>query len=69
MIKAEAVRHYGSQKKLASILGVSDAAVSRWGEIIPEKQAFRLERITEGGLRYRPELYRKGRAVGSEAAA
>jgi len=57
MHKEMAVAHYGSQIKLAQVLGISSSAVSFWGSIIPEKQAMKLERITGGDLVYNPALY------------
>lgn len=35
------------------------AAVCRWGEVIPQKQAFVIERITKGKLKYDASLYQK----------
>jgi len=58
MKKAEAITYFGSQTKLANVLGIADPSVSQWGVIIPEKQAMKLERITGGKLIYEPELYR-----------
>ncbi len=59
MKKISVVAHFESITQLAKSLGISQAAVSRWGEIIPEKQALRLERITDGALKYDPALYKK----------
>ncbi len=59
MRKSDAITHFGNQSKLASTLGIAPASVSQWGEIIPEKQALRLERITDGALKYDPNLYKK----------
>ncbi len=59
MKKITAVSHFESITQLAKSLGITQAAVSRWGEIIPEKQALRLERITGGTLKYDPALYKK----------
>ncbi|PHM59152.1 Rha family transcriptional regulator [Xenorhabdus stockiae] len=59
MYKKEAVKFFGSQKVIAEKLNVSDAAVSQWKEIIPELAALKLNRITNGKLKYRPSLYNK----------
>nr|WP_280068425.1 Cro/CI family transcriptional regulator [Escherichia coli] len=40
-------------------LGISDAAVSQWKEVIPEKDAYRLEVVTAGALKYQESAYRK----------
>ena len=44
-------------KKLSEALSISHSSVSQWGEIIPEKQALRLEKLTAGELKYDPLLY------------
>lgn len=59
MKKTDAVAFFGTQTALAQTLGVTQAAVAQWGEVIPEKQALRLERLTEGALKYNPDLYTK----------
>jgi len=69
MYKTEAVKYYGNQNKLAAALGVSDAAVSSWSAIIPEKQAGRLERLTNGQLSYSLELYQTTQTAQSEKVA
>lgn len=58
MKKIEAVRFFGSQRKIAKELGVSEQAVSLWGAVIPEKNALRLHQITNGKLMYDESLYR-----------
>lgn len=59
MLKTDAVAFFGTQTALAQTLGVTQAAVAQWGEVIPEKQSLRLERLTEGALKYNPDLYTK----------
>lgn len=44
---------------VANACGISCASVSQWGEIIPEKNALKLERVTNGKLKYKESLYRK----------
>lgn len=58
MRKKEVIAHFGSQRAVAQALRISDAAVSQWKEIIPEKDAYRLEAITAGALKYQGEIYR-----------
>ena len=57
MKKSEVVAYFGNQTKLAEALGVNKSSISQWPDIIPEKQAFRIERITKGKLKYDPKLY------------
>ena len=59
MKKADVIAYFSNQAKIAAVLGVARASVSQWGEVIPEKQALRLERITDGALKYDPSLYLK----------
>ncbi|CDH01166.1 Cro/CI family transcriptional regulator [Xenorhabdus bovienii] len=59
MFKYEAIKFFGSQRIIAEKLNVSDAAVSQWKNIIPERAALKLSRITNGKLEYRPNLYSK----------
>ncbi|USH01106.1 Cro/Cl family transcriptional regulator [Grimontia kaedaensis] len=59
MLKQDVINHFGRQRLIADTLRISQAAVSRWGDIIPEKQALRLEYLTQGALVYDPTLYKK----------
>lgn len=59
MLTQEAIDHFGSKAKLAKALEVSQPAVSRWGERIPEKRAARLSLMTNGALVYDPSDYQK----------
>ncbi|HBT3792912.1 TPA: hypothetical protein U7Q71_005075, partial [Klebsiella pneumoniae] len=45
--------------KTAIALGVTHSAVCQWGNVIPQKQAFVIERITNGKLKYDASLYQK----------
>lgn len=58
MRKVEVVNFFGSQRKVAQALGISEQAVSFWGIVIPEKNALRLHQITNGELSYDESLYR-----------
>ncbi|HBM3085062.1 Cro/CI family transcriptional regulator [Klebsiella michiganensis] len=57
MKKSIVVEFYGSQRAVAEVLGVSDQSISAWREIIPERAALKLERITKGSLKYDASLY------------
>lgn len=59
MKKADVVDFFDNQIKVAKSLNLTKSSVSQWGDLIPEKQAMRLERITGGQLKYDPELYSK----------
>lgn len=62
MYKETVLSHFGGVVNTASALGIKHPAVCRWGAVIPEKQAMRIEHLTGGKLRYRPELYMKSTA-------
>lgn len=66
MRKSEVIEHFGGESKTASVLGISHPAVCRWGEVIPQKQAFVIERITKGKLKYDASLYQKAVSVQRE---
>lgn len=59
MFKRDVIHYFGRQRSVAETLKISQAAISKWGPIIPEKQALRLEYLTQGHLVYNPHLYRK----------
>lgn len=61
MKKIDVVKYFGSQRKIALELGVSEQAVSMWGNVIPEKNALRLHQLTKGELEYSEVLYRQER--------
>ena len=35
MNKADVIAFFGSQKQVAAALGISDAAVCQWGDVVP----------------------------------
>lgn len=51
MRKKDAITHFGGVSKLATALGILHSAVSQWGEDIPIRRAFEIERITNGALK------------------
>jgi len=69
MLKENCITHFGTQAALAKELNISSPAISVWGLVIPEKQAFRLQMITGGVLEYDQAHYQTDQAAGSEAVA
>jgi len=70
MYKVDVIAHYGTGVNVTSALKLkSSGTVSQWGEIIPERQAGRLERLTGGKLVYNPDLYRTTQSAQSGEAA
>lgn len=61
MFKKDVISHFGTLETVANILGISVSAVSQWKEIIPEKNAYRLQELTNGQLKINRELYRSSK--------
>lgn len=67
MLLSEAIKHFspspgkprGAISRIATALGITVGAISQWGDVVPEGQAYKLQSITNGELQVRPELYRK----------
>ncbi|HGV9229879.1 TPA: Cro/CI family transcriptional regulator [Providencia rettgeri] len=57
MYKTLVLTHFGGTVKTATALGISHSAVCQWLDVVPEKQALRIERLTSGKLKYEPALY------------
>ena len=58
MYKNDVLKFYGTSIAVAKALRISPSAITQWAEIIPEKQAYKLERLTKGALTYDPDLYK-----------
>ena len=69
MLKYDCITHFGTQAALAKKLNISSPAISVWGSVIPEKQAFRLQMITGGVLTYDQAHYQTDQTAQSEAVA
>jgi len=50
----DAIKHFGSASNLAEALKISRAAISQWGEYVPEGKAFKLQVMTAGVLQHDP---------------
>ena len=57
MKKDDAIAHFGKQVKIANALGISVAAVSKWGPVVPWAAALELQHYTGGILRRDETLY------------
>jgi len=69
MLKYDCITHFGTQAALAKELNISSPAISVWGSVIPEKQAFRLQMITGGVLTYDQAHYQTDQTAQSEVVA
>ncbi|MDX7693596.1 Cro/CI family transcriptional regulator [Aeromonas caviae] len=54
MTTSNAVKYFGSKAAIARALGINKAAVSQWGETIPEGRAYQIEVLTGGKLKANP---------------
>lgn len=59
MKKQDVLEYFKTPTAVAKTLGVTVGAISQWDDIIPEKSAFRLNKITNGALKYDETMYRK----------
>ena len=57
MLKATIIKHFGTQAATAKFLNISPPAVHYWEEVIPERQALKLDRTTHGALVYDEAYY------------
>lgn len=51
MTKAEAIRFFGNQTKLAAALGIKRSAISQWGDEPPPLRQYQLQQLTNGKLK------------------
>ena len=59
MLKSDVLRHYGTPTAVAKTLGISQAAVSLWKELIPPAAAYELAKKSDGALSFNPDLYKE----------
>lgn len=60
MTKKQVLKYFNNRvTDVANACGISVSCVSQWGEIIPEINALKLDRQTQGGLKYEESLYKK----------
>lgn len=62
MKTADAIKHAGSPKALATLLEITPSAISQWGEEVPKPREWQLRVI-------RPEWFTTSEAAVKQAAA
>jgi len=69
MNKQTVIDHFGSINKTAAVLEIAHTSVIGWDdEVIPEAMAARLDRITNGQLRYDHVFYMAHKRAKKQAA-
>ena len=58
MRKETVIKMYQSEAEIARMLKISRQAVHKWPEVVPIKQAWKLERLSAGKLSMRLGDYR-----------
>lgn len=57
---ADVLEHFDHDiYKVAALLGITRQAVEQWGEVVPERSAYKLQVLTNGRLVANPALYRR----------
>lgn len=57
MLKADVLNHYRTQVAIAKAAGITQAAVSKWPDVVPEGSAYKLESVSSGALKVDKSLY------------
>jgi len=50
VLKSDVLNYFGSVKAVAEALSIRPPSVCGWGEVIPMRRAYEIERITNGAL-------------------
>lgn len=57
MKKENVLNYFKKVSAIAKATGVTSSAVSQWGNVVPERIALLLDKVTNGALKYDPSLY------------
>jgi predicted transcriptional regulator len=67
MLLKDAIKHFseangldterGARKKIADLLGITHSAISQWGDVVPEGNAYKLQALTNKKLKVDPACY------------
>ena len=57
MLTCDALNFFGTKTKLAKAAGVELQSLYKWGELVPEARAHRLEEASGGALHYDKDIY------------
>jgi hypothetical protein len=56
MKTSDAIKHFGTQQKLATALGLSQSSVAEWGEYPPRLRQLQIAALTGGRLQAEPGI-------------
>lgn len=51
MHRSDVIKHFGTMTAVARALGIGKAFVSKWGDEVPQRYAYEIERLTAGKLK------------------
>ena len=54
MTKDDAIKHFGTQSKLAEALGITQGSVAGWGDVPPLPRQYQIQVLTRGKLKADP---------------
>ncbi|WP_168404784.1 Cro/CI family transcriptional regulator [Erwinia amylovora] len=57
MYTRDALKFFGSKSKLAAAAGVKLPSIYKWGNLVPEGRAMRLQTASNNSLVYDPHFY------------
>jgi DNA-binding transcriptional regulator YdaS (Cro superfamily) len=57
MLLSTALQYYKNKAAIARALGISRAAISQWGDVVPESSAYKLQVLNRGKLKVDSSLY------------
>jgi len=52
MKTSDAISFFGNKVKLAEALGVTHSAICQWGDHVPPRRAYQIERLSNGKLKF-----------------
>ena len=62
MKRDDVVRHFGNVAQTARAFGISVSAVYQWGEVVPERIAYKAQILTGGVLQVDASAYPRKRS-------
>lgn len=68
MLTKDVIEYFGSRAVIARKLQISRAAVSKWGDVVPEGSAYKLESLTNGDCKVDASLYLPSRSEDSRVS-